>query len=117
MGFWDTLSSWGQDAWDAVPTSEEVWGPSSSAKPQDPIGDLFSQQKAISSPGEKLGGSSGGWDSNFLNSALNSAVSLGSQLWADKSAQKNAKEDRRLAAQELALKAKYGLLGGGGVLS
>lgn len=53
-------------------------------------------------------------DSKFLGSALNTVVGLGSQLWANRNAEKTADEDRKRAAEELALKAKYGLLGGQG---
>lgn len=53
-------------------------------------------------------------DPAFLSGALNTAVGLGSQLFADRRNQQNLEEDRKLAAEELALKAKYGLLGGQG---
>lgn len=50
----------------------------------------------------------------FLSSALGGAVNLGGMLLQDKQAKKNSEEDRKLQLQDLALKAKYGLLGGGG---
>ncbi len=50
----------------------------------------------------------------FLSSALGGAASLGGMLIQDKKAKRNAEEDRKLQLQDLALKAKYGLIGGGG---
>lgn len=82
-------------------------GSSSSSTPQAP-----STTPASSSIWDSIGSVVGSKD--FLNAALNSGVSLAGQFMQNKNEKQIREEDKKAAAQELALKAKYGLLGGGG---
>lgn len=89
-------------------------GSSSSTTPQVPstTPQVPSKTPASSSIWDSIGSVVGSKD--FLNAALNSGVSLAGQVMQNKNEKQIREEDKKAAAQELALKAKYGLLGGGG---